>query len=291
MRTNSYFCCNSCDMLKKLIAVVIPTCLLLGACGSNDNNSEENSQTETTVKSAIPAPMPISYAIVNVYPHDTKAFTQGLIYYKDKMYEGTGQKGESTLRIVDFKTGNIQKKIDLEPSLFGEGVTILNDTIYQLTWQDHLVLVYSARDLKLIKKAYWPNEGWGITHDGKSLIVSDGTDKLYYLRPADFKLEKVLSVNNHKGPVYKLNELEYINGFVYANQWETDDILKIDPATGFVVGFMNFKDVLKKVANINNDAQQREEGAVLNGIAWDEKTGNLFVTGKRWPKLLEIKIN
>lgn len=291
MRTNTYFCGNSYYMVKKIITVLVPVVLVLSSCGDGDKKTNEDQSVDTKVQSAIPAPASIGYSIVNVYPHDTNAFTQGLIFYNNKMYEGTGHKGESTLRLVDHKTGTVQKKIDLEAALFGEGVTIMNDTLYQLTWQDHLVLVYTAKDLKLVRKAYWPNEGWGITHDGKSLIVSDGSDKLYFLRPADFKLERVLSVNNNAGPVYKLNELEYINGFVYANQWETDDILKIDPATGFVVGFLNFKDVLKRVANINNDAQQREEGAVLNGIAWDAATGNLFVTGKKWPKLLEIKLN
>lgn len=265
---------------------------MLNSCGGGDNtNTPSQANTSNQNQSAIPAPAPVSYTVVNIFPHDTGAFTQGLVFHNNKLYEGTGQKGESTVRIVDYKSGKVEKKVDLDAALFGEGITILNDTLYQLTWQDHLIFVYTAKDLKLVRKAYWPNEGWGITHNGNSLIVSDGSDKLYFLRPADFKLEKVLSVNNNHGPVYKLNELEYINGFVYANQWETDNILKIDPATGFVVGVLDFKDALKKLANINYDTEAREEGAVLNGVAFDAATGNLFVTGKRWPKMLEIKLN
>lgn len=236
-------------------------------------------------------PAAVQYTVVNIYPHDTAAFTQGLVYYNNSLYEGTGQKKESTLRRVDLTTGKIEKKVDINPDLFGEGITVLNDTIYQLTWQDHVVLVYTLKDMKLIKKLSWANEGWGITHDNENLIISDGTDKLYYVRPADFKLMKIVSVSNNLGPVNNLNELEYINGFVYANQWESDYILKIDPGSGYVVGVLDFSNALKRLANINYDKEAREQGAVLNGIAWDAAGGRVFVTGKRWPKLLEIKLN
>jgi glutaminyl-peptide cyclotransferase len=207
------------------------------------------------------------------------------------MYEGTGQKKESNLRKVDYKTGVVQKKIDIDPNLFGEGITIMNDTVYQLTWQDHAILVYNLKDWKLIKKAYWPNEGWGITDDKTNLIISDGTDKLYFVRPSDFKLMKIVGVSNNMGPVNNINELEYINGYVYANQWETDNILKIDPVSGFVVGIMDFTDALKKYANINYDQQAEQQGAVLNGIAWNAAENKMFVTGKRWPRLFEIRMN
>lgn len=276
-------------MLKKPVIFAV-SALLFWSC-NNDSSSGNQSSLPDQPVSNIPAPAPVSYSVLNIYPHDTGAFTQGLVYYNNQMYEGTGQKKESTLRKVDYKTGKVEKKIDLESTLFGEGITILNDTLYQLTWQDHIVLVYSLKDLKPVRKAYWPNEGWGITHDGTNLIISDGTDKLYFVRPGDFKLLKIVSVSNNAGPVYKLNELEYIDGYVYANQWETDNILKIDPGSGLVTGMLDFKDALKKLANINYDKQAVEEGAVLNGIAWDAVTGRMFVTGKRWPKLLEIKMN
>ncbi|MFT3704409.1 MAG: glutaminyl-peptide cyclotransferase [Agriterribacter sp.] len=267
--------------------------LLLTGFSSCDNTTKPDKQAETPVEqsSNIPAPAPISYSVLNIYPHDTAAFTQGLIYYNNQMYEGTGQKKESNLRKVDYKTGTVQKKIDIDPSFFGEGITILNDTVYQLTWQDHALLVYSLKDWKLIKKAYWPNEGWGVTNDKTNLIISDGTDKLYFVRATDLKLMKIVAVSNNMGPVNNLNELEFINGYVYANQWETDYILKIDPVSGFVVGILDFTDALKKYANINYDQESQEEGAVLNGIAWDSTGNRMFITGKRWPKLLEIKLN
>ncbi|MBX2925041.1 MAG: glutaminyl-peptide cyclotransferase [Chitinophagaceae bacterium] len=276
-------------MLKTSTLFVL-SAIILWSCNGGNDPEDQGAQPGQPVNH-IPAPAPLTYSVVNIYPHDTAAFTQGLVYYNDQMYEGTGQKKESSLRKVDYKTGKIEKRIDLESTLFGEGITILNDTIYQLTWQDHIVLVYSLKNMKEVRKQYWPNEGWGITHDGTNLIISDGTDKLYFVRPGDFKLLNIVSVSNNNGPVYKLNELEYIGGYIFANQWETDNILKIDPNSGFVAGVMDFKDALKKLANINYDKQAIEDGAVLNGIAWDAATGKMFVTGKRWPKLLEIKLN
>lgn len=277
-------------MVRKYLSclIIIIIIALISAC----NNGDKKGSVETVEPSSnIPAPAAVQYTVVNIYPHDTSAFTQGLVYYNNMLYEGTGQKKESTLRLVDLKTGNIEKKVDIDPDFFGEGITILNDTIYQLTWQDHVVLVYSLKDLKLIKRFNWANEGWGITHDNTNLIISDGTDKLYYVRPSDFKLMKIVSVSNNLGPVNNLNELEYIDGFVYANQWESDYILKIDPNSGYVVGVLDFTNALKRLANINYDSEAREKGAVLNGIAWDASTGRIFVTGKNWPKLLEIKLN
>lgn len=261
--------------------------ILLMAC----DNTEKKPAYTPGPSNNIPAPVPVSYTVVNIYPHDTGAFTQGLVFYNNNLYEGTGQKNESTLRLVDLTTGKVEKKVSINPDWFGEGITILNDTVYQLTWQDHKVLVYTLKDMKLVKTLGWANEGWGITHDNTNLIISDGTDKIYYVRPSDFKLMKVISVSNNLGPVNNLNELEYINGFIYANQWETDYILKIDPSSGFVVGVLDFSNALKKLANINYDKEAVEQGAVLNGIAWDAAGDRMFVTGKRWPKLLEIKLN
>lgn len=278
-------------MIKKTGVYFLMLIVLLSCNNSDKTNPDHSTEPTAASTSNVPPPAPISYSVLNIYPHDTAAFTQGLIYYNNQMYEGTGQKKESTLRKVDYKTGVVQKKIDIDPNLFGEGITIMNDTVYQLTWQDHSILVYNLKDWKLIKKTNWPNEGWGITDDKNNLIISDGTDKLYFVRPSDFKLMKIISVSNNLGPVNNINELEYINGYVYANQWETDNILKIDPNSGFVVGIMDFTDALKKYANINYDAQAQDEGAVLNGIAWDAAGNKMFVTGKRWPKLFEIKMN
>lgn len=263
--------------------------LVFTACNGSSDPGNSGS-TDTPFKSAIPPPVNIGYEVLNIYPHDTTAFTQGLVFHNNQLYEGTGHKGQSTLRKVDLTSGRVDKRIDLEASLFGEGITIMNDTIYQLTWEEHMILVYTLKDMKLARRGFWQSEGWGITHDSTNLIISDGSDKLYFVRPGDFKLERVLNVNSHVGPVDKLNELEYINGYVYANQWGADHILRIDPATGYVTGMLNFKDALKRLVNINLDKKAVEEGAVLNGIAFDPATGRVFVTGKNWPKLLEVRM-
>lgn len=277
-------------MVKKVFFFLF-SAIIIWSCNNNEEKQAETEPASTTSANAVPAPAQISYSVLNVYPHDTAAFTQGLIYYNNHLYEGTGQKKASTVRKVDYKTGAILQKASIDPSLFGEGITIIKDTLYQLTWQDHVILVYSLKDFKLIRKAYWNSEGWGITHDNTNLIISDGTDKLYFVRPADMKLMKIVSVAGNMGPVNNLNELEYINGYIYANQWETDNILKIDPSSGFITGIMDFSNALKKFAGINYDKETQEEGAVLNGIAWDSAGNRLFITGKLWPKLLEVKIN
>lgn len=273
-------------MVKKLLVSFCFVCILWSC-----NNVESSNSSLKVPENNIPAPAPVEYKLVNIYPHDTTAFTQGLVFHNGQLYEGTGHKKESTLRKVDYKAGTVQKRVDLDPGLFGEGITILNDTLYQLTWEDHIILVYGVKDLKLVRKAYWSNEGWGITHDNTNLIISDGTDKLYFVRPGDFKLMKIVSVFNNLGPVNNLNELEYINGYIYANQWGTDYVLKIDPASGLVAGWLDFTDALKKFANINYDKKSVQEGAVLNGIAWDSSSNRLFVTGKLWPKVLEVEMN
>lgn len=275
--------------MPRILITALSTLLLFACTGNDKKNSEETSPETTT--SNIPAPKNIQYSVINMYPHDTSSFTQGLVYYKNEMYEGTGQYKESKLKRLDYKTGKVEKQISLDTTLFGEGITILNDTLYQLTWKEHTVLVYSSKDFHLIKKLNWSNEGWGITNDGNNIIISDGSDKLYFVRPVDFKLMKVVSVTNNMGPVNNLNELEWIDGFIYANRWETDLILRIDPNSGQVVGQMDLTDALKKYANINYDEKAEEDGAVLNGIAWDSAGKRLFVTGKLWPKIFEVKLN
>jgi len=262
----------------------------LAACNNGAGNSENPAPGAAP---AVPPPTPIGYTVLNVYPHDTTAFTQGLIYYNNQLYEGTGLYSESSLRKVDLKTGAVRKETDLDTSLFGEGITILRDTLYQLTWKEHRVLVYSLKDLKLIKEYPWTNEGWGITNNGTDLIISDGSDKLYFVRPADFKLLKVLSVYDNLGPMDALNELEWINGAIYANRWERDYILRIDPESGHITGKMDFKDALQTYAHYTAAEQARiqEDGAFLNGIAWDSSSHRLYITGKLWPKMLEVQMN
>jgi len=288
--TTLNFAPESWNMPKRKRFFILPLLILLAACSGGDNKSE--SLPENTAP-AVPPPANIGYTVVNIYPHDTSAFTQGLVYLNKQLYEGTGLYNESSLRRVDLKTGTVQKETDLDTTLFGEGITILHDTIYQLTWKEHVVIAYALKDFKELRRFTWSNEGWGITNNGTALIISDGSDKLYFVRPSDFKSLKVISVYDNLGPLDALNELEWINGAIYANRWEHDYIVKIDPESGRVVGRMDFKDALMTYAHFSPAEQARvqEDGAFLNGIAWDSTSQRLFVTGKLWPKMLEVKMN
>ena len=272
-----------------LIAVTISWC----SCNNKKEDSENDSSTSATISNGIKAPDPITYTIDAVYPHDPQAFTQGLQFYKGKLYEGTGLEGKSTLRIVDIKTGIPEKKYLLtDPKVFGEGITIFNNKIYQLTWQTHKIFVYNINDIsKQVASLNWKYEGWGITNDNRSLIISDGSEKIYYIQPdeskSDIKINKVLTVMDNNGKVDSLNELEYINGFIYANRWITDDIYKIDTATGHVVGKLNLAGLIQTYA----PNERLSDGAVLNGIAYDSATNKVYITGKDWPRLFEMHFN
>lgn len=267
---------------------------VLSSCGEGNDRSAEAGQDAV---STIPAAIPLSYALIQSYPHDTAAFTQGLEVYKGYFIESTGLTGRSTLRKVEIKTGKVIKSVDMDREIFAEGLTLLNDTIYQLSWQNHLVFMYSAKDLSPLGKANWSGEGWGLTNNGKELIISDGTDKLYFVEPGTLKLKNVLSVVDQYGAVNNLNELEMIDGFIYANRWQYDYIVKIDPASGHVVGMINLQDFLRK--NSKKDLSYlskpgttaTESGAVLNGIAYDKEKKTLYITGKLWPEVFEIKLN
>lgn len=268
---------------------------LLSSCGTN--NEQATTGIENNALSTIPAPASIGYSILNAYPHDTTAFTQGLELYQGKLIESTGLAGSSTLRQVDLKTGKIIRKIDNPKDIFAEGVTVFRDTIYQLSWQNHVVFMYSTKDFSLIGRIPWSAEGWGITHDSTSLIISDGTDKLYIVEPGTLKLKRVVSVQDQYGQVNNLNELEMIEGYIYANRWQYDYILKIDPNNGVVVGMMNMKDFLQKNSRSSLSYLQKsgsiavESGAVLNGIAYDPAKKTILITGKLWPEVFEIKMN
>lgn len=260
---------------------------------SCSNNSEDVTFDESVYTNSLPAPQPITFTIDAVYPHDKQAFTQGLEFYNGKLYEGTGEPNQSTLRIVDIKSGIPEKKyLITDPAIFGEGVTIFNKKIYQLTWQNNKIFVYNLDNIfKPVSTLNWQYEGWGITNDGSNLIISDGTDKLYYVLPDEneknMKLLKIISVSDNRGRVDSLNELEYINGYVYANRWYTNDIVKIDTANGHVVGKLNMKGLIQQYA----PNEPVKDGDVLNGIAYDSSRKKLYVTGKNWPKMFEIKLN
>jgi glutamine cyclotransferase len=227
------------------------------------------------------APPVYGYEIVQTYPHDPQAFSQGLVYVDGTLYEGTGQYGESTLREVDLKTGQIRQRRDLDPRVFGEGVAVLGDEIFQLTWQDGICYVYDRATFQLKRHGRYRGEGWGLTTDGRSLILSDGGSRLRWLDPRTFRVTGTLAVRDRGRPVDKLNELETIGGEIWANVWHTDAIARISPKTGQVIGWIDLRGLLAPLPH-------RE--AVLNGIAWDAKDRRLFVTGKDWPNLFEIRL-
>jgi glutaminyl-peptide cyclotransferase len=267
-------------LLFTLLAFVFIT-----AC-NNDPKTEEKSTVAT-----IQPPTQLSYSLLKVYPHDTSAYTQGLQYAGGFLYEGTGNPGRvaniSKLRKVEFTTGKILKETFIPGELFGEGITILGNKIYQLTWKDKKGFIYNFSDFKLIKEfSYDLEQGWGLTNDGTNLIVTDGSSNIYFWDPETLKEIKRISVQDDKGLKNNLNELEYINGYIYANVYETTDILKIDPATGNVIGRIDFSALQKSYPELESPPSD-----VLNGIAWDSSGNRLFITGKYWSKLFEIKLN
>ncbi len=223
----------------------------------------------------------LGYRIVNEYPHDANAFTQGLVIADGVLFEGTGQYGQSSLREVDLNSGRVLRQQLLPPRVFGEGVTVLNDRIYQLTWKSGICLVYDVKTLQPVDRFRYRGQGWGLTHDGKNLILSDGGDVLEFIDPKTFKTVRRLRVTDGRRRIDNLNELEYIDGEIWANVWHSDHIARIDPQTGAVQSWVNLTGLFPR-------RPHRE--AVLNGIAWDGKSQRLYVTGKNWGKLFEIEI-
>ena len=255
-------------VLAILITLIAIFSLLAADC-ANSKNSQE-----------IPV---YSYKIINSYPHDTDAFTQGLVFDNGKLYESTGYHNRSTLRKVDIETGETIKVHKLNGRYFAEGIAIINNKIIQLTWKSKKGFVYNKNTFDQIKSFTYQTQGWGITYDGRYLIMSDGSANLYFLDPDTYERVGKLEVYDDKGPVSKLNELEFINGEIYANVWGSYRIARINPTTGSVSAWIDLTGILS-----DEDKTNRE--GVLNGIAYDKDNGRLFVTGKLWPKLFEIKI-
>lgn len=222
-----------------------------------------------------------SYNVIGTYPHDKEAFTQGLVYDNGVLYEGTGQTGQSSLRRVEIKTGRVLNQLNLEPDLFGEGISIIGQKIYQLTWESKVGFVYDKNTFKLINRIYYQTQGWGLTTMDGKLVMSDGSNILYTMDPEMFTVISRTEVYDNKKKVDQLNELEYINGEIWANIWNTDLIARIDPASGKVLAFIDLKGI-----NPGEDTKTN----VLNGIAWDPARKRIFVTGKNWSKLFEISI-
>ena len=257
------------------------------SCGNTPTPPNGNPKPPVS-NTANPPVITYDYQIVKTYPHDPKAFTQGLEFKDGVLYEGTGGKeGDdffSSLRKVEYTTGKVLQKYDLPREYFGEGITILNDRIYQLTWREMTAFVYDM-NFKLLKEFRYPGEGWGLTNDGTNLFMSDGTHVIRVINPEDFKTVRTLVVKDEAGkPIMQLNELEFVKGEIWANIWQSGWIIRIDPATGRLLGKVDLNSLADDEMDKNHDAD------VLNGIAYDAAGDRMFVTGKKWRRLFEIKV-
>jgi glutamine cyclotransferase len=232
---------------------------------------------------AVSASAADTYRIVHTYQHDRNAFTQGLLYKDGHLYESTGKNGRSSLRMVDLETGRVLQSAPLPAKYFGEGLASWKHTLIQLTWQSNIAFVYDQFSFGLLHTFNYEGEGWGLTADGKNLILSDGTSTLRFFDPLTFHETRRIVVKDHNTPVTELNELEFVHGQIYANVWHTDRIARISPATGQVLGWIDLAGLLPA-------AQRSDPEAVLNGIAYDAAHDRLFVTGKLWPSLYAIKV-
>ncbi len=230
-------------------------------------------------------PVVYNYEIVNEFPHDKKAFTQGFEFHNGFFYESTGNYGESSLRKVELRTGKVVQKIDIDKQYFAEGMTIFNNKIYQLTWKKNKGFVYDLETFKLEKTFNYQQskEGWGLTHNNKKLIKTDGTERMWFLDPETLKEESYIETYTNSRKAENLNELEFVKGKIYANLWQKNSILIVDPISGAIEIIVNLKGLQSK-------AGQKGDDNVLNGIAYDEENDRLFVTGKKWDKVFEIKL-
>jgi len=223
------------------------------------------------------------FEVVHGWPHDRLAFTQGLVYRDGKLYEGTGRNGQSSLREVELETGRVLHRHDLEQRYFGEGLAFFDGKLYQLTWRSQVGFIYDAATFQPVGQFNYTGEGWGLTDDGTSLILSDGTSTLRFLDPVTFAVRRTVTVTDNGQEVSRLNELEYVNGEVYANVWTSNLIARIDPATGHVKGWIDLTGLLSPMDRTGDED-------VLNGIAYDAANDRLLVTGKLWPRLFQIRV-
>jgi len=247
----------------------------------------EGENTETTTRVELVSditPKLLQYEIINTYPHDKASFTEGLEFFRDTLMESTGQKGASYFRKYDYKTGKVYKQVDLDSQYFGEGITVIKDKVYQLTWQSNVGFIYNANTLKKEKTFTFDKkiEGWGMTNDGKSIYQSDGTEKIWKMDPETQKMNGYINVYTNNSKIKSVNELEWIDGKIYGNIWLKDALAVVNPNNGAVEAVINLSG-LRKLANVTKED-------VLNGIAYNPKTKTIFVTGKNWDKLFEIKI-
>jgi glutamine cyclotransferase len=248
---------------------------LIMSCNSNGDKTPD--------APTLPSVPSLNYSITATYPHDTSYYTEGLLFYKGKLYESTGLEGKSKLVQTDLKTGKAVEELKLDPQYFGEGLVILRDTIYQLTYKTKVGFKYTLKDFKKIGEFTFSTDGWGLTTNGTQLIRSDGSSNLYYYEPSTFRLLRTQPVTQGGSLVFNINELEYIDGYIYANQWQYPYILKIDPASGEVIARA---DLTERTNYIKANYPFAE---VLNGIAYNDSTKKIYVTGKNWPEMYEIQ--
>ncbi|MDX3915445.1 MAG: glutaminyl-peptide cyclotransferase [Pseudosphingobacterium sp.] len=266
------------------------TLLYTSLISCNTETKRQNDQTELeSTNNSVQTPALISYQIVDTFAHDVSAFTEGFFFYKGQLYEGTGQEGRTAIHIIDPVSGKIVERFgDYNTTIFGEGITMLNDYLYQLTYHNKLAYVFKLPNLKKpIKTLEWPNEGWGCTTDGTHIIISDGSSKIYFADAENLSIKHELTAKDNQGEVDQLNELEYIDGYIYANRWHSDQIYKIDPNNGHVLGVLHFEGQLNRYAPTFKPGAEH----VLNGIAWDSEKREMYLTGKNWPLVFKIKID
>jgi len=279
-----YFCCSiNCMKSQPLLSLAFFTCVLM-ACNNGPGKGEDGN---TPDNGSNPPPANINYTVMKVHPHDTASFVEGLEFHEGELYESAGSPVEygypSWLGKIDLTTGKLKPLVTLDTQYFGEGITIFKGKLYQLTWESKKCFVYDVKTMKKVGEFSYNTEGWGMTHDSTSIIMGDGSSNLFYMDPETFRNIKILGVSDNNGPVSNINELEYIDGFIYANQWQTPYILKIDPRAGKVVGKMNMDSLVHEIDNKSPGHDY------LNGIAYNPATKTVFITGKRWPSIYEIK--
>jgi glutaminyl-peptide cyclotransferase len=255
------------------------------ACGRNAGGQNLSVPPSPVVGEIDPsgAPAAYTYEVIGTWPHDRTAFTQGLVFRNGGFLESTGLNGHSSLREVELKTGRVLKQVALPSEFFAEGLAVLNGHAYQLTWQNHRAFSYDADTFRREREFSYEGEGWGLATDGQSLILSDGSNRIRFLDPETFKVLRTIEVSAAGKPLDRLNELEWIKGEIFANVWQTDRVVRIDPATGMVRGTIDFSGLLAA-------ADRGRETDVLNGIAYDPATDRLFITGKNWPKIFEVRL-
>lgn len=269
------------NLVPSLLVLLCFSLFLFSSC-SETQNSRSNPDKVAGFAEKKTAESRHSFTVLNSFPHDRTAFTQGFAYRDGFLYESTGLYGKSSLRKTNPATGKILAKTDLPREFFGEGLTIIGDSIYQLTWKSGKGFIYGKESLRLKGSFTYSTEGWGLTDDGTQLIMSDGTEKLYFLSPESFEVTKVLSVKENGATVGKLNELEYVEGRIYCNIWHSDDIVIVDPESGIVERRLNLGQLREKLSLVN-------EAGVLNGIAWKSSSSTFLVTGKNWSEVFEIR--